>query len=309
MSAYGHQMEREYSAQSLSSRGGSDRESHYVVETGFYMTSFAATIFIAALVTIGVLFITLLIALTVMLQSCQSRSAGLIESQKSDYDYNKCKIFVMHAELNNLESGHIPIVCRVPTVLYIKQGQYARDLNSTMSVVENFFSNVSPLNDGLDVVLMDVDDILSSNPHNANILLKRYDEFGCSNCIEEVKHLKEMLIHNIYKKLHDRSWTLVLFSRRAERQKNATIEHLVSSGYRDWSSLIMRSEDEMHMDSCEYLSRRKAALLKEGFRLRGTISSRLDALTGSYSREHIFKVPNPLYYNFEDQKENADKTS
>lgn len=62
----------------------------------------------------------------------------------------------------------------------------------------------------------------------------------------------------------------------------------------------------MHMDSCEYLSRRKAALLREGFRLRGTISSRLDALTGSYSREHIIKLPNPLYYNFEDQNENAD---
>lgn len=145
-----------------------------MLETGFYMTSFAATIFIAALVTIGVLFITLLIALTVMLQSCQSRSAGVIQSQKSDYDYNKCEVLVMHAELNNLESGHIPIVCRVPTVLYIKEGQYARDLNSTMLVVENYFSIVSPLNDGLDMVLVDIDDILSSNHQNANILLQRY---------------------------------------------------------------------------------------------------------------------------------------
>lgn len=137
------------------------------------MTSFAATIFIGSLVTVGVLFVTLLIALTVMLQTCQSRNAGVLEIQKSDYDYNDCKILALHAELDNLERGQIPVVCRLHAIQYIKEGQYARDLNFTLSLVENYFSNVSPLNDGLDVLLVDIDDILSSNPQHAKLLLQR----------------------------------------------------------------------------------------------------------------------------------------
>uniref|UniRef100_A0A803QZK0 Uncharacterized protein n=1 Tax=Cannabis sativa TaxID=3483 RepID=A0A803QZK0_CANSA len=113
MSAYGHQMEREYSAQSLSGNGDSDGDSHYVMETGFYMTSVAATIFIGAIVTVGVLMTTLLITLTVMLQSCQSRNAGVIENVKSSYDYNTCKNLGLHAELNNLEASHFPMICKV----------------------------------------------------------------------------------------------------------------------------------------------------------------------------------------------------
>ncbi|EEF31983.1 hypothetical protein RCOM_0498450 [Ricinus communis] len=151
MSAYAHQMEREYSAQSLLSRGGSEMGSHYVVESGFYMTSFAAIIFVGALVTVGVLFITLLIALTVMLQSCESRSKGIIEIQIPNDDYNYCKTFTLHAELNNLGPDDFPPICRNLAFHSIKESHYERDLNSTMWLVEKYFDSVEPLNDGLNV--------------------------------------------------------------------------------------------------------------------------------------------------------------
>lgn len=136
------------------------------------MTSFAATIFIGALVTVGVLLITLLITLSVMLQSCQSRSHGVIENKKLGYDYNTCKALALHAELNYLEPSQVPRFCRVLAVRYIEEGQYARDLNSTMSMVENHFESVDPLDDGLDAVLMDIDDSLSLNPQYNNLFLQ-----------------------------------------------------------------------------------------------------------------------------------------
>ena len=40
---------------------------------------------------------------------------------------------------------------------YIKGGQYARDLDSTKSVIEDYFNSVRPSDDGLDVVLIDID--------------------------------------------------------------------------------------------------------------------------------------------------------
>ncbi|KAF4395689.1 hypothetical protein G4B88_013463, partial [Cannabis sativa] len=309
MSAYGHQMEREYSAQSLSGNGDSDGDSHYVMETGFYMTSVAATIFIGAIVTVGVLMTTLLITLTVMLQSCQSRNAGVIENVKSSYDYNACKNLGLHAELNNLEASHFPMICKVFAVQYIEEGQYARDLNSTIVVVENHFKTVDPLDDGLDVVLIDIDDISSSNPQSDNLLLQGYNQYGCSNCIGDAIYLKLQSILLIYKKLHARGWPLILLSRKPERQRNTTVKHLISAGYKDWSLLIMRSEEDLRVDNYEYFARRRIALQKEGFRIAGTISSRYDALTGPYCGQLVFKLPNPLYCIYENQNGNTVTTT
>lgn len=72
------------------------------------------------------------------------------------------------------------------------------------------------------------------------VLWHRFEQYGCGNCIHEAYHLKHMHIQRIYTKLLEKRWSLVLLTRRPVRQKNATIDHLVSMGYRDWSSLIMR---------------------------------------------------------------------
>ncbi|XP_018821686.1 uncharacterized protein At2g39920 isoform X2 [Juglans regia] len=298
MSAYAHEMEREISARSLSSRN-SEMGSRYVMESGFYMTSFAATIFIASLVTVGVLLITLLIALTVMLQSCQSKSSGVVEIQKTVNDYNGCKFFALYAELNIFEADEIPSTCQAFAIWYIKAGQYAKDLNATMLVVENYFSSITPPNDGLDVVLMDIDDILSSDPHHNNLLMHRFDQLGCRDCVEEATHLKHLLIFRLYMKLQAGGWPLVLLSRRSVIQKNATVGYLISAGYSGWTSLIMRSDDELQMDACQYFSTRRALMQRDGFQITGVISSRMDALTGPFLGKRIFKLPNAIYYNLE----------
>lgn len=68
----------------------------------------------------------------------------------------------------------------------------------------------------------------------------RYDQYGCSKCIGDAKRLKHETILQIYMELHASGWPLILLSRKSERQRNATIEHLVSAGFRDRSLLIMR---------------------------------------------------------------------
>ncbi|XP_050387607.1 uncharacterized protein At2g39920 isoform X2 [Argentina anserina] len=301
MSAYGHHMEREYSAQTLSSH--EERASSYVMESGFYMSSFATTIFIASLITVGLLFITLLIALTVMLQSCESKSRGIVEVQKETYDSNYCHIFFLHMELNNFEGGQFPSICRVAAIQYIKKGQYARDLNSTISMIEEYFGSVTPQHDGLDVVLMDVDDILSSNPQNNNVSAQQYDHYACSHRVEEAKHLKHMFILRLYMKLHASGWPLILLSRKPETYRTPSVQYLVSAGYKAWSSLIMRSEAELHMETGDYFSKRRAAMQREGFRIIGSISSQMDALRGPFLGKRIFKLPNPIYYDLEHQIE------
>ncbi|XP_052177430.1 uncharacterized protein At2g39920 isoform X2 [Diospyros lotus] len=253
MSAYGHQMEGEYSSPSLSSRESSEMGSHYVMESGFYMTSFAATIFIAGLVTVGVLLITLLIALTVMLQSCESRSAGLVEISRPNDSYNYCKILSLQAELNGLDVDDLPEICKTATIQYIKQGHYARDLNLTVAIAEHYFDSVKPLEGGMDLVLIDIDDFFPSSSHYTDPLQSRFSQFGCYDCVKEANNLKHFFILKLYIRLRAGGWSLILLSRRPEKQRNDTIENLIYAGYGGWSSLIMRSHQLRVSCACKIL--------------------------------------------------------
>lgn len=152
---------------------GPEHGSQYMVESGFYMTTFAAVIFIGGLITVGVLLITLLVTLAVMLQSCQNRSSGVVELMKSSGDNNYCKLFALHAELNSLEADNLPEICRGLAIRYIKEGQFARDLNLSIQIVEGYFNTLTPSYNGLDVVLMDIDDIFASSSKYSNPLIDR----------------------------------------------------------------------------------------------------------------------------------------
>ncbi|GMI80825.1 hypothetical protein like AT2G39920 [Hibiscus trionum] len=277
MSAYGHQMEREFSGQSLLSRGDSGTEmgSRYITESGFYLSSFAATIFIAGLVTIGVLLVTLVVSLAVMVQSCESRSKGVVDSHRH------CEILALHGELNGFKPDEVPPVCRSLSLQYIEGGGYARDLDFTMRMIESFFDTVSPSNDR--VVLMDIDDILAPDPRSNEP----------SSCIKGATYLKKRRTLELYTKLQSRGWSLILLSRKPERQRNGTIQKLNFIGYSGWSSLMMRSDRET--ETSEYFSRQRKALKEEGNEIISVISSEMDALTGWSVGIHVFKLPNTWY--------------
>lgn len=130
--------------------------SHYLHEDGVYMSSFAATVFAAALVTTGVLMLTLIVALTMMLNSCQSRNEAIVELFKTRDGYDYCNAFDFHAELNNLGTNKVPSICRP----YGNFGQFLRDQNLTVQLAESYFSTLKPNDDHLDVILIDVDELI-----------------------------------------------------------------------------------------------------------------------------------------------------
>ncbi|XP_077238809.1 HAD superfamily, subfamily IIIB acid phosphatase isoform X2 [Tasmannia lanceolata] len=287
-------MERGNSTQSIILSRGSSVGSHYMVESGLYMTSFAATIFIAALITVGVLLVTLLITLTVMLESCENKSAGIIRLGKASDDHEYCKVFALHAELNKLEAEEFPSVCRAHTMQYIQE-QYHLDLNFTMRVAEDYFGTSTPNRDALDVVLMDIDDIFL--PQHSSVL--QFNLYIGDKGAEELKHPMHMFLSGLHMKLRTSGWSLIFFTRKPEKERNATTGSLISAGYGGWSSLIMRSDDELPMESWEYISERRIKLHNQGFRIASVISSQMDALIGPCLGKRNFKLPNPIYYKLE----------
>lgn len=72
------------------------------------------------------------------------------------------------------------------------------------------------------------------------IVWNRFDQLGCSDCVKEAKHLKHLLILRLYMKLQASGWPLILLTRKSARVQNATVEHLISTGFSGWASLIMR---------------------------------------------------------------------
>lgn len=132
------------------------------------MTSLAATIFIASLVTFGVLMVTLLIAISTMLQSCENKNSGIIQVQRlvvDDESLSYCKILSLHSNLNSLDVEEedgifaLPLLCRDVALQRIKQGVYLRELNFTIQMVLTYFNTIKPGKDHRDVVVVDVDDI------------------------------------------------------------------------------------------------------------------------------------------------------
>ncbi|KAJ1422322.1 HAD superfamily [Sesbania bispinosa] len=299
MSAYANQLEQS------SFSDDSEAGTHYELVSGFYMTSFTATIFVASLVTLGVLLITLLITLVIMLESCQSRNTGVVELLNINDYYSYCRVYSLHAELNNLEGYGLPSICRDLALHYIKGGQYARDLNLTISMIDDYFKSVRPSDDGLDVVLMDIDDIVPLSPYSSN-LFHRFHNDSISNCIKEAKNVKLMLLLRLYMNLQTGGWSMILLSREPGMYQNVTINHLVSAGFRDWSSLMMRAEGSDSPKGNEYFSRQRNVIQKKGFRIKSIISSHMDALTPPDTRIQNFLLPDLVCDKFEQQIESID---
>ncbi|XP_010508947.1 PREDICTED: uncharacterized protein At2g39920 isoform X2 [Camelina sativa] len=276
MSAYGHQMEREFSG--LSSRGGSELGSRYTIESGCYMTSLAASIFIASLVTFGVLMITLVIALATMLQSCGNRDIRtVVEAQRLEESFSYCKILSLHSHLNSLQQEdniELPLLCKDVALRRIKQGIYLRELNFTIHMALTSFQTIKPMNDSRDVVVFDIDD---TNLLEQDGYYMKY--------IEEAKHQRSKLILELYSKLISQGYTMVLLSRRPERERNITIEQLKSRGYSDWSRLIMREDT------------RQKEELERGQRVIGVIGNHMDVLRGQWNwqSKRLFKLPSLTY--------------
>ncbi|XP_072968672.1 uncharacterized protein At2g39920 isoform X1 [Typha angustifolia] len=291
MSSLADRMESEDSSTSLLSRRPSEMGSTYMMESGIFMSSFAATIFITALVTVGILFLTLLVALTVMLESCQTTHAGVVEQARESDVYNYCKLFAFHAELNNFEEDETPSICKQPMFQHIYQHRFLQDLNFTVQLAEIYFSALKPDDDGLDVILMDVDDMfLSETTPYTNSGQQR------STLVESLKHITHMTILRLFKKLQASGWHISLFSRKPLKNRNATVDSLKSAGYNEWSSLIMRTDDELHLENWEFISGRRVQLQNQGFRIMSTISSRMDALQGPCLGKRNFKLVSPILY-------------
>lgn len=305
MSAVSNRYEPGESSQSLLSRRGSGlySSSRYlqVDDTGVYLTSLAVTILITAIATIGILLITLIITLSILFANCQSKADVVIKQGSRALErVDVCRSFALNFELNNLRGNDVfPSMCEEYVFHYMRSGQYENDVKGTIRAAESYWNSVIPSADGFDAVVMDIDETALSNvPYYNSFQLRSqlHNKSAWNHWIEQAKAPALTHTLKLYQKLQSSGLALIFLTRRHENQRSSTVKNLLLAGYSGWKMLIMRSEDELHMDIQTFKSKQRLYLENLGFRIKGVIGDQWSDISGPAVGNRTFKMPNPLYH-------------
>ncbi|KAG6536212.1 acid phosphatase 1-like [Zingiber officinale] len=217
---------------------------------------------------------------------------------------NYCEAWRMNVELNNIRGFEVvPGECTGHIGYYMTSTQYEVDLHLAADIVSLFLADDFVLaGDGKDAWIFDVDDVLLStvpyykaHQFGGTKLDKKSLEAWMSEASAPAIEQMRMLFH----KIRRRGLKVFILSSRAEHLREATVNNLISVGYHGWTDLILRSKEEEENSSAEeYKAKERSKLAHEGYRLWGIVGSQWSSLGGYTTARRIFKLPNPMYYEY-----------
>ncbi|RWW29375.1 hypothetical protein BHE74_00058457 [Ensete ventricosum] len=119
------------------------------------------------------------------------------------------------------------------------------------------------------------------------------------------------MVH-LFHHIRTRGLKVFVLSSRAECLREATVGNLINVGYHGWTELILRSVYSCcllgisspllcYLSTCsaeKYKAAEREKMVKEGYRLWGIVGSQWSSLGGYTTARRIFKLPNPLYYEY-----------
>ncbi|KAJ7553814.1 hypothetical protein O6H91_06G114000 [Diphasiastrum complanatum] len=270
-------------------------------DSGIFMSSLAVTILVSSVATIGILLITLVVTLAVMLGSCQTQPMLREKSNGIRHAADPCASFQVNAEMNNLQGWVLSKDCESYVAEYMLGGQYHLDFAEAVEAARQYLKALMVENDGLDVIVLDIDDTALSNIAYYNTHHYGAEEFKEDEWNLWVKEARAPPLTPtlaLYKELKAANWGIIFITGRPEHQRNATIQNLIAAGYSGWASLILRSKDEVGQVASTYKSRRRSGLQHMGYRIRTGLGDQWSDIIGPAAGNRTFKLPNPMYYIF-----------
>eukprot|EP00252_Welwitschia_mirabilis_P018497 TRINITY_DN4111_c0_g1_i12.p1 TRINITY_DN4111_c0_g1~~TRINITY_DN4111_c0_g1_i12.p1 ORF type:complete len:323 (+),score=48.21 TRINITY_DN4111_c0_g1_i12:367-1335(+) len=307
MSGLNNTFEHDESSLSLLSRRESSlyESSRYLYfdGNGIYLSSLTVTVLVSAVATIGILLFTIVITLAILLASCHGKPDVVVESSRATERINTCKSVILNFELNNLQNATVLRDCHDYLLHYMKNGQYESDVEGAIMAAEAYWSSVIPNIDGLDAIIMDIDETALSNlPHYASIWQsaislksQMHNENTWTQWIHQGEAPALTPTLKLYQNLCFRGFSMVFITSRHENFRNATEKNLLNAGYSGWRKLIMRS-DEFMRNVQSYKSEKRMQLKSQGFHIQGVIGDQWSDLLGPFVGSKTFKIPNPLYH-------------
>lgn len=298
--------ENNESTQSLLSRGGSGYESQYGSlfgsrfslsdGSGVFISSLALTIIISAIAIVGIVLVAVIITLAVMLSSCEQQHSAFNLQKPRVADY--CSSFQLNAELNNLQGWTVPLLCASHVSEYVQGGQYLRDFEEAVESARMYLKTVQTDNARRYAIVLDIDETALSNlpyyrDHHYGV--GEFQDPMWSAWVRKAAAPAMGPLLGLYEELIIANWSIIFISERPETELNATIQNLVTAGYKDWTALILWPADELNLTVQSYKSSRRTELEKQGYEIKSSLGDQWSDIVGPAVGERTFKLPNPMY--------------
>lgn len=175
---------------------------------------------------------------------------------------------------------------------YYESGKYDEDLEEIYSKAKSQIEKIKIKNNS--TAIFDVDDTALSNYQISKRLDFGFDYQIVQNWVMSAKlpAIKQTL--DFYNYLKSKGIKLIFLTGRQTEEYDATYRNLVEQGYRDFDTIIVRSERERKIGAAEFKSQKRKELTEKGYEIIICVGDQWTDLEGDYTGL-IVKLPNYLY--------------
>lgn len=175
---------------------------------------------------------------------------------------------------------------------YYESGKYDEDLGEIYSKAKSQIEKIKIKNNS--TAIFDVDDTALSNYQISKRLDFGFDYQIVQNWVMSAKlpAIKQTL--DFYNYLKSKGIKLIFLTGRQTEEYDATYRNLVEQGYRDFDTIIVRSERERKIGAAEFKSQKRKELTEKGYEIIICVGDQWTDLEGDYIGI-IVKLPNYLY--------------
>eukprot|EP01018_Ginkgo_biloba_P026646 Gb_19056 [translate_table: standard] len=208
----------------------------------------------------------------------------------------------LSVETNNARDWEtIPPNYKSHVARYMTRGQYMSDSRAVIDEAINYVNALTVDSNAKDAWILDVDDTaLSTIPYWRNHLwgAEPYNSAAMSAWAMEGKAPALPTTLELYEKLIAKGIKVFFISGRSKSEKEwkATRANLERVGYKGYKELILRGNKDYGLTMVEYATKKRKELVSDGFRILGNVGDQWSEITGNFTGQRTFKLPNPMYY-------------
>lgn len=175
---------------------------------------------------------------------------------------------------------------------YYESGRYDEELNEIYSDAKSQIGNIEIKKNS--AAIFDVDDTALSNYEISKRLDYGYDYQIIQDWVLSAKlpAIKQTL--DFYNYLKSKGVRLIFLTGRNIEEYDATYRNLVEQGYKDFDTIIVRSDQERKLGAAHFKTQKRKELTEQGYEIIICVGDQWTDLTGDYTGIRV-KISNYLY--------------
>jgi len=183
-------------------------------------------------------------------------------------------------------------IAKEELIKYHDSGRYDKDVAAAVNKAIEEFKSIKVKNNSL--VVFDIDETSLSNYEINKELDFGYVKDLWNKWIQTAKAPAIKDVRKLYNYLIDRGVKVAFVTGRYSYQYNATYKNLVDAGYKNFDTLIVRTNNEDGLTAEQYKSKIRTELTQKGYDIIGVVGDQYSDLNGPDHGIQV-KIPNYMY--------------